>query len=155
MKRLTILSPLIPAFALGLCGLLLSALGLRGEPPAPPRPRPIEKPEPDRVARGSSAFQVYCASCHGRGAEGNGPMAEFLRIPPKDLTLMAREHGGSFPEDETYSAIDGRRSVRGHGPREMPVWGFGFQVPGRDSDQESEVRQRILDLLAFLKSIQK
>jgi hypothetical protein len=37
----------------------------------------------------------------------------------------------------------------------MPVWGIGFRDPGRDSDQEAEVRQRILDLVAFIASIQE
>lgn len=143
--------------SLGLALVCILGLGqiLRGQPPSPPSPKPVEKPEADRVVRGSSTFQIYCASCHGRRADGDGPMAEFLRIPPKDLTRLAHEHGGTFPEDEAYSAIDGRRSIRGHGPREMPVWGFGFQVPGRDNDQEAEVRQRILDLMAFLRSIQR
>lgn len=129
--------------------------GLFGEPPAPPNPKPAEKPDADRVARGTTTFQVYCASCHGRSGEGNGPMKEVLRVQPADLTVLARENGGTFPEDEVYATIDGRHAVRGHGSREMPVWGLGFQDPGRDSNQEEEVHQRLLDLLAFLRSIQK
>jgi hypothetical protein len=37
----------------------------------------------------------------------------------------------------------------------MPVWGFTFQVQGSDRNQEGEVRERILDLLTYLESIQQ
>ncbi len=50
--------------------------------------------------------------------------------------------------------IDGRTEVKAHGSREMPIWGFSFQDPGRTDDQETEVRERILDLVEYLKTIQ-
>ena len=37
----------------------------------------------------------------------------------------------------------------------MPIWGLSFQDPHRDSDQEGEIRERILDLVAFIESIQE
>ena len=81
-------------------------------------------------------------------------MAEYLKIPPTDLTRLAVSRKGRFPRTEIYEAIDGRREVRGHGPAAMPVWGATFQDRGRDTRQEQEVREKILDLVAYLESIQ-
>jgi mono/diheme cytochrome c family protein len=108
----------------------------------------------DRVERGRQAFRIYCASCHGMGAEGNGPMATALKTEPADLTRI-RERYGSFPEDRIAAAIDGRAEVLSHGAGSMPVWGLSFQEAGRDLDQEREVREKIRDLVAYLESIQK
>ncbi|MFL6194632.1 MAG: c-type cytochrome, partial [Thermoanaerobaculia bacterium] len=109
----------------------------------------------DRVAKGAQAFGVYCASCHGLGGEGNGPMAEALKDRPADLTGIRERNGGAFPKDRLAAVIDGREAVLSHGPGSMPVWGLSFQDAGRDLDQEKEVRERIQDLVAFLESIQK
>jgi mono/diheme cytochrome c family protein len=109
----------------------------------------------ERLDRGRTSFRTYCSNCHGDGGRGDGKMAEILRVPPADLTRLAVDDGGAFPSERVYRAIDGRDEVRGHGRREMPVWGIGFRDPGRDSDQEAEVRQRILDLVAFIASIQE
>ena len=109
----------------------------------------------DRISRGELAYRVHCASCHGSGGQGNGALAEQLKVEPADLTRLSRDNQGVFPADRVYSAIDGRREVRGHGPNSMPVWGLTFQTAGRDSDQEKEVRERILDLMSYLESIQE
>lgn len=108
-----------------------------------------------RQARGKVSYRIYCQNCHGSNAEGDGPIAELLVVKSSDLTRLAEENEGQFPSAEVYRVIDGRDSVRGHGSREMPIWGLTFQDPGRGSDQEIEVRERILDLVAFLRSIQK
>jgi mono/diheme cytochrome c family protein len=109
----------------------------------------------DRISRGELAYRVHCASCHGSGGQGNGAMADHLKVEPTDLTRLSRDNQGVFPAERVYGAIDGRREVRGHGPSSMPVWGLTFQMAGRDSDQEQEVRERILDLMSYLESIQE
>jgi mono/diheme cytochrome c family protein len=106
------------------------------------------------VERGALLYRIHCANCHGDAGDGDGPMADVLCEAPTDLTRLARAAGGTFPADAVRGAIDGREAVRGHGRREMPVWGLTFQERGRDTDQEAEVRGRIDDLLAFLRSIQ-
>lgn len=111
--------------------------------------------EPWRVERGRTSYRTYCSSCHGDAGRGDGKMADLLKLPPADLSRLSEDHGGSFPAERVYRAIDGRDEVRGHGRREMPVWGIGFRDPGRDSDQREEVRQRILDLVSFVASIQE
>lgn len=116
-----------------------------------------EEPSDDvvmRTARGRTSYRIYCQNCHGKDGHGDGTIAELLKVPPADLTLLSAGNDGEFPADKVYLKIDGREEVRGHGPREMPIWGFSFQDPNRDEDQEAEVRERLLDLIAFLRSIQ-
>lgn len=107
-----------------------------------------------RAARGRTSYRIYCQNCHGKDAKGNGPIAELLKSPPADLTQLAAANDGKFPADTVYETIDGRNEVAAHGSREMPIWGFSFQDPSRDEDQEAEVRQRILDLAAYLELLQ-
>lgn len=38
------------------------------------------------VQRGEEAYQTYCASCHGVGLRGNGPLADALDPPPVDFS---------------------------------------------------------------------
>ncbi len=130
--------------ALALALLALPALG-----------RPAEEPvKTDRTAAGRLSYRVHCASCHGEQGRGDGPMVKALKVQPADLTRLARSHQGRFPREEVYNAIDGRREVLGHGPGTMPVWGATFQERGSDRPQEREVREKILDLLTYLESIQ-
>jgi mono/diheme cytochrome c family protein len=110
--------------------------------------------EPQRVEAGRRSFRLYCASCHGPAARGDGPVARDLKIQPADLTGLARKSGGAFPYDRVYRAVDGREEVRGHGPGSMPVWGLSFQTREKDVDQEEQAREQIRDLLAYLQSIQ-
>lgn len=107
-----------------------------------------------RAARGRTSYRIYCRNCHGDEAKGDGPIAELLKAPPADLTKLSAKNDGKFPAEEIYEAIDGRNEVAAHGSREMPIWGFSFQDPSRDEDQEAEVRERLLDLVAYLETLQ-
>jgi len=40
---------------------------------------------------GKSAFQSFCASCHGTDAKGNGSLNEQLRVAASNLTLLAKK----------------------------------------------------------------
>lgn len=109
--------------------------------------------EPERIARGKTSYRIYCRNCHGKDGKGDGSIADLLKIPPSDLTQLTARNG-NFPDDLIYQVIDGRQEIKGHGRREMPIWGIAFQSTDRDSDQEEEVRQRILDVVTYIKSIQ-
>jgi mono/diheme cytochrome c family protein len=146
-----------PLWCLALAALAgLSALAAASPPSSPAREAGRAAParEPARIDAGRRSFRTYCASCHGESAKGDGPLARDLKVRPSDLTALAKAHGGDFPADQVYRAIDGRAVVRGHGAGDMPVWGLNFQERGRDADQAREVRERIRDLLAYLRSIQ-
>jgi mono/diheme cytochrome c family protein len=105
--------------------------------------------------KGRQYFMNYCASCHGTGGRGNGPVARELRKPPSDLTRIAKRRGGRFPEAEIARFIDGRSVVPAHGTREMPVWGTRFgNALGGDSAAEEMTRGRIGTLVDYLKTLQ-
>lgn len=106
-----------------------------------------------RVARGRTSYRLYCRNCHGKEGKGDGPIAELLKVQPADLTALAAEADGEFPADRVYETIDGRNDVGAHGSREMPIWGLSFQDPSRSEDQEEEVRDRILDLVEYIRTL--
>ncbi len=114
----------------------------------------VSEPEKERVVLGAMSYRIHCLNCHGTTGAGNGPMAELLKISPADLTRLAEQSGGAFPKERVYRAIDGRDEVAAHGSRDMPVWGIGFQDLGRATDQEETVRAKILDLVAYLETLQ-
>ncbi len=113
-----------------------------------------ERGDADRRVLGARSYRVHCLNCHGTSGTGDGPMAELLKIVPSDLTRLAARNDGEFPAERVYQTIDGRQEISGHGSRRMPVWGIGFQDLGRDADQEAAVRDKILDLVAYLKTLQ-
>jgi mono/diheme cytochrome c family protein len=106
-------------------------------------------------------FRQYCASCHGPGGTGNGPVAPSLKTRPTDLTLLSRNNGGAFPEREVHDFIDGTKAVPAHGSREMPVWGYPTAVKGiprgffKPELTQEDIDARITALVDYVKSIQK
>jgi hypothetical protein len=112
------------------------------------------------LSLGDKDFRTYCAPCHGLQGKGDGVVAEFLAIEPTDLTVLARDNAGKFPRDRVAETVDGRREVRVHGARDMPVWGDWFKAeadqPGlKDASREAVVQSRIDNLLLYLESIQQ
>jgi mono/diheme cytochrome c family protein len=102
---------------------------------------------------GDSVFRSYCGSCHGTSAQGDGPLAEALRIRPADLTRIAKRNGGKFDPELVYRIIDGRKTVKGHGGTDMPVWGDAFKQSS-DGYSEEAVKTRIKAIVAYLETIQ-
>jgi hypothetical protein len=109
------------------------------------------------IASGRQEFVRYCAVCHGLDGKGTGPMARQLGITPADLTQIRKKHGGEFPFSRVYEVIDGREEVKEKGSRVMPVWGTEFQKElGIDTpDAETLIKERILNLVYYVQSIQK
>jgi mono/diheme cytochrome c family protein len=112
---------------------------------------------------GKREYALSCTVCHGDRGKGDGPLVEYLKKTPTDLTKIQKNNGGVFPFDRLYNAIDGREAVRAHGPREMPVWGkeysddaaeltSGFGIAPKD--RESFVRGRIIALIGYIYTLQ-
>jgi mono/diheme cytochrome c family protein len=100
---------------------------------------------------GKTEYQSSCAACHGIDAKGNGPVSKELKTPPTDLTVLSKNNNGVFPYDMVYQVIDGRNStIKSHGTREMPIWGFRFGPP-----QAFRFKNRILAVIEYLKRIQE
>jgi len=112
------------------------------------------------ITLGKEDFQTYCASCHGETGVGDGPVAEFLALQPADLTKLSRKNGGPFPRERVVAVIDGRETVKIHGPRDMPIWGDWFNVeaegPGlRAQERELVIEARIDSLVRYIETIQE
>ena len=119
---------------------------------------------------GKSEFLSSCASCHGADAKGKGPVSDQLKIPPPDLTILAKNNNGVFPTNAVYEIINGSKTIPAHGTREMPIWGERFnpivnlphnvdlsywKMAGPELSPEVVVRTRILAVLDYLNRIQQ
>lgn len=113
--------------------------------------------ETEVIMAGEIEYQQYCAVCHGVDGKGYGVLRKFLTVEPSDLTQTAKKNGGRFPFWQVYRIVDGREEVRGHGTREMPVWGARFrsQAGGNDAGARSQVAGRILALVFYLQQLQE
>ena len=119
---------------------------------------------------GKADFQSSCASCHGVDGKGKGPVSEQLKLPPADLTILAKKNNGVFPTNAVYETIYGSKTISAHGTREMPIWGERFNPtmnyphnidPTYDALDPSRelrgavVRTRILAVIDYLNRIQQ
>jgi mono/diheme cytochrome c family protein len=104
---------------------------------------------------GAALYQKFCASCHGTGAHGDGPLAAALKKQPADLTLIAARYGG-FPGTRIEEVIDGRVAIDAHGPSAMPVWGEEFtRSQSGKADAERESRAVIHKIVEYLRTLQR
>ncbi|MBZ5641347.1 MAG: cytochrome c [Acidobacteriia bacterium] len=103
------------------------------------------------AASGVEMFNTYCAVCHGKDAKGDGPLATELKIPPANLTMLAKNHDGKYPTDYVSQVIlTGPRDAKSHGSKDMPVWGTVFKSMGDDAS----VKQRIFNLNKYIETLQ-
>ncbi|HWP67179.1 MAG TPA: c-type cytochrome [Candidatus Limnocylindria bacterium] len=98
-----------------------------------------------------------CASCHGRDGRGDGPAAAELRVPPADLTMLARRTGGTFPRERVVAVLSGERAVRAHGTTEMPIWGQRLTPGDSAAAAAGQLEQaRLITALAdYVESLQR
>ena len=106
------------------------------------------------VENGSALFRTYCASCHGAGGKGDGPLAANLRVAPADLTRIAKRNHGKFDPDKVRRAVDGRGPKEIHGGSDMPVWGDAFKRAG-EGYSEAKVKERIDALVEHISTLQE
>jgi mono/diheme cytochrome c family protein len=102
--------------------------------------------------QGPALFKAHCAVCHGESGKGDGSRAQSLKVKVPDLTRIAARNGGRFPSTRIQRIISGEEPPsKGHGTREMPVWGPILSQVGRDQDLG---RVRVDNLARYLKEIQ-
>ena len=111
---------------------------------------PIQMTSP---ASGAEMFKAYCAACHGIEGKGNGPAASALKKAPTDLSELAKNNGGKYPELTVVIAIKGDAAIASHGSIDMPVWGRLFRDTVSHGDQ-GEVQLRISNLASYIKTLQ-
>lgn len=132
---------------------LLAAAGLVLAVPAlAQQPKPTIKKEPVRPigdVSGAATYNAYCSVCHGPSAKGDGPAAKALTTAPSDLTQIAKQNNGKFPDLRIKAMIEGDDAPMAHGTRDMPMWGPLFK---RTEGNASELR--VKNLIDYLESIQ-
>ena len=110
------------------------------------------------AADGRAAFADHCAVCHGLNADGNGPMAPVLMVPPPDLTTLAEGNGGVFPTGRVLRRIDGRDEVLAHGGP-MPVFGLLLDGPSTvvmaPDGSEIVTPEALARVLSWLEEVQR
>ena len=109
-------------------------------------------------------FRRYCAQCHGMSGTGDGPVAPALKKKPANLTLLSKNNGGVFPEQEVRDFIDGTKTSAAHGSRAMPIWGDAFRMRSGAASgaggimgpglTQAQVDAKINSLVNYVKSIQ-
>lgn len=104
---------------------------------------------------GVELYKEFCATCHGVGGHGDGPVALSLKQRVPDLTLIAKRNGGVFPAETVHQMIDGRSMPRAHGTSAMPIWGWEFYgYAGEDAARRRRVAELIDRVVEYLRSIQ-
>lgn len=53
--------------------------------------------------RARPTYEKFCTTCHGEAGEGDGVMAKFLDVPPKDFTNV--EYMETRTDEQLYTAI--------------------------------------------------
>ena len=110
---------------------------------------PLKKTTP---IEGKQMYVNYCAPCHGMDGHGQGPVAAALKHAPVDLTLLSRNHGGTFPGAHVTSVLEYGAEIPSHGTAEMPVWG---PILGKMDQADSNQRaMRISNLRRYIESLQ-
>jgi mono/diheme cytochrome c family protein len=113
---------------------------------------PVSKTPPNN---GKQMFMSYCAPCHGANGKGNGPVASSLVQKPVDLTVLAKNNGGKFPEAHFIAILNfGSNGPAAHGAKDMPVWGpiLGSMEHQTSSPDAQPLREKNLE--SYVESLQ-
>jgi mono/diheme cytochrome c family protein len=134
--------------------ILLGALVLAASL-CPAQQKPVVKQTPIKQtspASGKEMYVSYCAPCHGVDGKGGGPAASAMKMPPTDLTQLAKKHDGKYPANSVASTLKFGSGPSAHGSADMPVWGPLFQ--SLDKFHETAVQQRISNLVNYIETLQ-
>jgi mono/diheme cytochrome c family protein len=110
-----------------------------------------ERPDESKAHMGERTFKVYCTSCHGPAAKGDGPLAKDLKTKPANLTELSKRNDGAYPLQMVLDTIDHGRNVAGHGSQDMPAWGDAFEMT---EQTEAAAKAKIEQVAHYLWSIQ-
>lgn len=144
------------AWFVGLAAIVFCATSVAFAQEKQIKEEPIRHTSP---ASGAEMYKAYCAACHGKTGEGNGPAASALKVPPADLTTLAKRNNGKFPMDHVVSILRfGVAEPTAHGTSQMPIWGPLFSSLESSSmrgPNSPVVSMRITNLAHYIESLQK
>ena len=98
-------------------------------------------------------YTNYCAPCHGVDGRGQGPAASAMKNQPTDLTVLARNNHGKYPDAHIVTVLRFGSDLPAHGSAMMPVWGPILGNMNRSNDMEKQLR--ISNLSHYLESLQQ
>lgn len=113
----------------------------------------VNKTGAEVVPSGEKLYKQDCAVCHGNDLKGNGPAPPPFKDVPPDLTKLAKNHGGKFPEKYFEDVLRNGVPIPAHGSPEMPTWGADFRT--REHLDSAQVTLRIRSLSNYIKSLQE
>lgn len=109
-----------------------------------------------KVPTGPNLYRAHCSQCHGPDGTGNGPMAKLLTVHPADLTVIAKNNGGTFPAERVAEIIRYGGNIPGHGEEKMPLWGKVFSLEGGNGKIGAAFSRRaVIELKSYLELIQR
>jgi mono/diheme cytochrome c family protein len=111
---------------------------------------PVNKTSP---ISGKQMYTNYCAPCHGVDGKGQGPASSALKAPPTDLTVLAKNNNGKYPDAHIVTVLRFGSELPAHGSAQMPVWGPILGNMNRSNDMDKQLR--ISNLSRYLESIQE
>jgi len=96
------------------------------------------------IEKGAAHYRIFCINCHGEKADGNGQLAELMKIKPVDLTTLNQSPGNDLTIlERVFRAVDGRHEVGEGNERKMPVFTDNLAV------------QTVYEVAEFIEAIQK
>ena len=107
---------------------------------------------------GKKEFMAYCGSCHGSDGKGDGPIVNFIKRKPPNLTLLTKNNNGNFPFEQIWGVFDGSYVFAEHGTSEMPIWGYRFVQEAQQNNESNistKARAKALDIILYLQVIQE
>lgn len=113
--------------------------------------------QPTPQSRGAHLYEANCASCHGKSAQGDGPLAQQYGMRPANLTLLSQKNGGVFPAEGVIAQINGYPGRHDFGG--MPEFERELSGPTvpytTTTGQVIETKQAMIDIAAYLETIQQ
>jgi mono/diheme cytochrome c family protein len=102
------------------------------------------------ASSGADLYAQRCAACHGNDLRGTGPAPYPFRAAP-NLTTLAKQHRGKFPEAYVSRVLRQGVVMPAHGPAEMSIWEPDFTM---NRLGEAQAALRISNLTNYIKSMQ-
>ncbi len=107
---------------------------------------------PSDSITGAEMYKDLCAGCHGEDGQGVGPTSPYCSVPPTNLTQLAVQNHGTFPEKKVYQVLRYGTEKPTQSTTYMPVWKPLFESIHGENANLTE--QRIATLTDYLKSMQ-
>jgi uncharacterized protein (DUF849 family) len=85
-------------------------------------------------------------------SKGHGPATSWFKVPPADLTMLAKNNHREFPSDHVWAILHFGTKAAAHGSSAMPVG--GNVLSGLEPTDTIEQEQRIANLVSYLKTLQ-